>query len=223
MKFSLIAFWDDERPRSPALQMAWDEVLLRTRKEPWLRVYRWDRPCQTIGYFCGAAEARGKAPEDWVRRWTGGGLVDHGRDWAYTLGFPGTTWHHLGQAAGSYGVLHRALADVLVDALDCQEIEMVAEPESGPSRAGNCFDQPVPADLVWRGRKIAGAAQRRGRFGMLHQGSLQGLGGPSPAWGPALAERLSQSVVPIRPLELAPRVEALAREVYQSPQWNLRC
>jgi hypothetical protein len=37
-----------------------------------------------------------------------------------------------------------------------------------------CFSRPVRADIFQHGRKIAGAAQRRTRQGLLHQGSLQG-------------------------------------------------
>jgi lipoate-protein ligase A len=36
-----------------------------------------------------------------------------------------------------------------------------------------CFANPVRADLMIDGRKIAGAAQRRTRAGLLHQGSIQ--------------------------------------------------
>jgi lipoate-protein ligase A len=35
------------------------------------------------------------------------------------------------------------------------------------------------ADVLVAGRKVAGAAQRRGRFGLLHQGSVQGITLPS--------------------------------------------
>src|SRR2546423_1117404 len=37
----------------------------------------------------------------------------------------------------------------------------------------NCFANPVRADVLLDGRKIAGAAQRRTTRGLLHQGSIQ--------------------------------------------------
>ena len=39
----------------------------------------------------------------------------------------------------------------------------------------NCFANPVHADVMLNGRKIAGAAQRRTRRGLLQQGSIQGV------------------------------------------------
>jgi lipoate-protein ligase A len=39
----------------------------------------------------------------------------------------------------------------------------------------NCFANPVRADVIMDGRKIAGAAQRRTHRGLLQQGSIQGF------------------------------------------------
>jgi lipoate-protein ligase A len=39
----------------------------------------------------------------------------------------------------------------------------------------DCFANPVRADVMADGRKIAGAAQRRTRRGLLQQGSIQGI------------------------------------------------
>ncbi len=47
---------------------------------------------------------------------------------------------------------------------------------TGISDAGySCFANPVRADVMIDGRKIAGAAQRRTRRGLLQQGSIQGI------------------------------------------------
>jgi lipoate-protein ligase A len=40
-------------------------------------------------------------------------------------------------------------------------------------RVGCCFVGAEKFDLLWNGRKIAGAAQRRSRHGLLIQGSVQ--------------------------------------------------
>src|SRR5437667_12195247 len=40
-------------------------------------------------------------------------------------------------------------------------------------RYNDCFANPVRADVLVDGRKVAGAAQRRTRSGLLHQGSIQ--------------------------------------------------
>jgi lipoate-protein ligase A len=49
--------------------------------------------------------------------------------------------------------------------------------DDGPQGRGYnphlCFANPVSADVIMNGRKVAGAAQRRTRAGLLHQGSIQ--------------------------------------------------
>ena len=48
----------DSGPGSPALNMATDEVLLRSAGErPTLRLYAWDPPAISLGYFQRACEA----------------------------------------------------------------------------------------------------------------------------------------------------------------------
>jgi lipoate-protein ligase A len=42
-------------------------------------------------------------------------------------------------------------------------------------RYNDCFANPVRADVLIDGRKVAGAAQRRTRHGLLQQGSIQGI------------------------------------------------
>src|SRR5437763_17009676 len=43
----------------------------------------------------------------------------------------------------------------------------------GPKISESCFANAVRSDVLWNGRKIAGAAQRRTRGGLLQQGSIQ--------------------------------------------------
>src|SRR6187402_3922001 len=79
----------DPEPHEAALNMAIDEVLLRTVPGPLLRVYRWTRPAVSMGYFDRIIDAEALADgRDLVRRWTGGGLVEHGEDVTYTLIVP---------------------------------------------------------------------------------------------------------------------------------------
>jgi lipoate-protein ligase A len=46
-------------------------------------------------------------------------------------------------------------------------------PAGSKTLPGQCFQGHEMFDLLWRGRKIAGAAQRRTRDGLLIQGSVQ--------------------------------------------------
>jgi lipoate-protein ligase A len=49
--------------------------------------------------------------------------------------------------------------------------ELAADP--APKISDACFANAVRADVMSAGRKIAGAAHRRTRAGLLHQGSIQ--------------------------------------------------
>ena len=73
-----ITLWIDPVPRRGYPNMAADELLSR-RGEAWLRIYTWERPAVSFGYFDTATEAAGIFPgaEEYIRRWTGGGIVDH--------------------------------------------------------------------------------------------------------------------------------------------------
>ena len=58
-------------------------------ERPLLRVYRWERPAVSFGYFERWEPVREKYPErEAVRRWTGGGVVLHGEDFTYSMLIP---------------------------------------------------------------------------------------------------------------------------------------
>ncbi|HLP78650.1 MAG TPA: hypothetical protein VK327_17225, partial [Candidatus Paceibacterota bacterium] len=150
--------------------MAVDEWLLETVEVPVLRIYGWLGEWGSVGYFGKLSEARAAFPElEWVRRWTGGGTVDHRADWTYTLVAPAGTGIAGLRGAESYRIIHEALANVLLD----EGID--ARLSSGADSTGKalCFENPVGHDLIDpAGRKLAGAGQRRTRRGLLHQGSV---------------------------------------------------
>ncbi|MBI5396607.1 MAG: lipoate--protein ligase family protein [Verrucomicrobia bacterium] len=161
--------WNDAA-RDPALNMALDEALLRTageRGRPLLRVYRWNAPAVSIGFFQKfAPELAPGRPV--VRRPTGGGLVDHARDATYTVVAPPGHALYRMPTAESYRAIHEAVAAAL------QRLGVAARlaPCCAPERSGVCFAAPVKFDVVADGRKVAGAAQRRLKCGLLHQGSV---------------------------------------------------
>jgi lipoate-protein ligase A len=160
----------DPEPHPGPLNMAIDEALLRQAMQPTLRVYRWSEPSVSCGYFSklGVVEevAAGRPV---VRRWTGGGIVEHGDDLTYTLVVPRGDPFFRHSAAESYRLIHERIARLLADAGVSAE---VLPSESGAGSSA-CFVRPVQYDVVVNTVKIAGAAQRRTRWGLLHQGSIQ--------------------------------------------------
>lgn len=169
MLFDDLQLWLDATPRPGPENMAVDEWLLETSDRPVIRVYRWAGDWASMGYFGKLVEARGLFPGlDLVRRWTGGGVVDHRADWTYTLVAPRGTSLASMKGGESYRAIHSALATVLPAAGISARLAT-----GGGNGAALCFENPVNHDLVGpSGQKIAGAGQRRTRRGLLHQGSV---------------------------------------------------
>ncbi len=181
--FERLRLWIDPVERSGPEAMAVDEWLLETADSPVLRVYRWLGEWGSVGYFGNLVDARASLPGlSWVRRWTGGGTVDHRADWTYSVVSPAGSALAGMKGAESYRILHEALVAALRDE------GLTAILASGASATGEslCFRNPVGHDLVdSSGAKIAGAGQRRTRRGVLHQGSVACL----PAGGRGFEER----------------------------------
>lgn len=147
--------------------MAVDESLLRHCAAPVLRIYGWTVPAVSIGYFQSTSVAPADRP--FVRRLTGGGLVDHAADVTYTVVLPPEHPLAVAGTAASYRLLHEAIARALND---CGVACSLAA-GCGPGESIACFQKPVRFDVLGPdGRKLAGAAQRRSRYGVLHQGSI---------------------------------------------------
>jgi lipoate-protein ligase A len=212
-----ISLFDDIVPHAAALNMGIDEALLKVISGPVLRVYRWTRPAVSFGYFERWEPVRAAYPErDAVRRWTGGGVVLHGEDFTYSLLVP-PGWGAEELAPGAaYGVIHGALCLALADAGIRAEGASAARQKVSQA----CFENPVPHDVMVDGRKVAGAAQRRTRRGLIHQGSVQGVELPA-GFGQGLARWLAADVKREDFDVIAP-AEKLAAEKYGTRDWMER-
>jgi len=160
-------------PGDPAFNMALDEALLHAMPrlgQPALRFYAWTEPAASFGYFQRYADVECMTSlRPLVRRPTGGGLVPHDADWTYSLSFPtGDDWYSL-TATQSYRRVHEWIQAAFAELKVTTELA----PARQKSRAGQCFQGHEKFDLLWQGRKLAGAAQRRTRDGLLIQGSIQ--------------------------------------------------
>ncbi len=156
-----------------SFNMALDEALLAAMPRlgrPALRFYGWTEPAATFGYFQKFADVeRATHLRPLIRRPTGGGIVPHDADWTYSLFFPvGHEWHQL-KAEESYRRVHEWIQAAFAKL--CLPTELA--PAARKVLPGQCFEGHEKSDLLWRGRKIAGAAQRRNKLGLLIQGSVQ--------------------------------------------------
>jgi lipoate-protein ligase A len=168
---------------------------------PVLRFYGWTEPAATFGYFQKYADVeRATHLRPLIRRPTGGGIVPHDADWTYSLVFPpGHEWHSL-KAEESYRRVHEWIQKAFTKLGATTELascgkkstetirrsrrEEAHSEKSETSQSlltsaptvvlpGQCFAGYERFDVLWHGKKIAGAAQRRNKLGLLIQGSVQ--------------------------------------------------
>jgi lipoate-protein ligase A len=162
--------YDDLKPRSAALNMAVDEALLETAPAPILRFYGWRRPSYSFGYFGRYAEVHDQSQShEIVRRWTGGGIVPHGNDLTYSVIIPASDPFFSLSSLEIYAELHEAIRL----ALQANGVSAILAASAAPKVSEACFANPARTDVMIDGQKIAGAAHRRTRSGLLHQGSIQ--------------------------------------------------
>jgi lipoate-protein ligase A len=181
------------RTDSAAANMAADFLLLKRYPEKTyarFRAYGWHRPAFTFGFSQKIAWVRDNLPAEvradpfaapeLLRRPTGGGIVDHRDDWTYALVLPRGHDLEAARAPDSYRAIHAALASalqtcgqpaILKDRCDPPPDSAACPAAAGPSV---CFTRPELFDVIHpdTGLKIAGAAQKRTKEGLLFQGSV---------------------------------------------------
>ncbi len=185
------------RTAGAAENMALDFLLLKRYPEavaPRFRHYAWRTSAFTFGFSQKIGFVRASLPAgetfDLCRRPTGGGIVDHRNDWTYSLVLPRGHALYDERAAQSYRAVHECLAAALqalgqpaAVKMACAEGEradpsaLSAEASCGQTAppSGVCFQRAELYDVVnsTTGAKIAGAAQKRNKHGLLFQGSIE--------------------------------------------------
>lgn len=208
--------YHDDAQRSGALNMAVDEALLETSSAPAIRFYGWARQALSFGYFGKFDEAASQGEgRDLVRRWTGGGIVLHGADLTYSIVVPVTHHYSARSARTIYSDVHSAIRDVLIE----DGLPAILVDTARPKVSESCFANSVCADVLIEGKKIAGAAQRRTRMGLLQQGSIQ-LESLFADFAARFARALCSSVR-TQPLdgEIARRAREIAKQKYATAEW----
>lgn len=216
--FAVLNVYREAGAHSAAMNMAVDEVLLERATYPVVRFYRWQFPALSFGYFGRFTDVASYQNErDLVRRWTGGGIVFHGADLTYSLVIPVSDVAFTKSSRSIYEQIHHSLCQVFLT--DGKPAELLAVAAVYDCHYNDCFENPVLADVIIDGRKIAGAAQRRTRCGLLQQGSIQGIDLQND-----LAQRFARELsVDCRELtlddEILNRARKLAEQKYGTDVW----
>ena len=140
--------------------------------------------------------------------------MPHNADWTYSLAFPaGHEWYAL-TAIESYRRVHEWIASSFAELKVQTELAACCR----KSEPGQCFVGFEKFDVLWQGKKIAGAAQRRNKMGLLIQGSVQ----PPPlsleraAWEAAMRD-IGAKLLGARGSEWAPDETLSARVAELAP------
>ena len=160
--------------------MARDEALMlgvgRSESPPTLRLYQWNPPTISLGYFQRYANYESLAPPAGqlavVRRLTGGGAILHDLELTYSLTLPAK--HRLLSKGPNrlYELAHDAVMASL-DSLGLTVTRSGVTDDSTPTRGPFfCFDRRHCYDVLFGLGKIAGSAQRRTRKAVLQHGSI---------------------------------------------------
>jgi lipoate-protein ligase A len=141
-----------------------------------LHFYEWDAPCLTYGYFTDPAgyldlEALQRYGVQKARRPTGGGIIFHLSDLAFSILVPA---HHPCfslNTLDNYAFINQKVAEAIISFTgSCLMPNLSADKckECHPF----CMAKPTQYDVMIQGKKVGGAAQRRTKQGLLHQASL---------------------------------------------------
>jgi lipoate-protein ligase A len=159
----------ESRGQSGAENMATDEALLERANrsgESFLRLYRWDPPCLSLGRNEPARERPGIAT---VRRPTGGRAVWHEHEVTYAVAAPIIIF---GRLRDAYRAIHEQLAAALRSL--GADVTLAADRPTRPlrDRPNACFAETVGGEVLAGGRKVIGSAQVRRGAAFLQHGSI---------------------------------------------------
>lgn len=159
------------------MNMAIDELLIEESDllgVPILRFYSWNSKCMSIGYIQKYSSTF-REGYSLVRRPTGGGTVYHDIDMTYTISLPSCHIMNSLSREESYSAIHNVIVKAL-ETIGLASKLFDRTPNHKNRFSMQCFSAPVKFDIASiQGnsiKKIAGAAQRRTRRGILHQGSI---------------------------------------------------
>jgi lipoate-protein ligase A len=141
--------------------------------EPILHLYDWAKPSATYGYFVRPEEYLIPGTVDFARRPTGGGIVFHIWDLAFSFLMPSNHPHFSLSTLGNYEFVNSAVLKTVQSYFSlAPELILKDGVEISAECQNFCMAKPTQYDVVYQGKKIAGAAQRRRKQGYLHQGTI---------------------------------------------------
>lgn len=168
----------DTGMRCASANMELDAALLEDlSEEPILHLYDWEGKAATYGHFLDPSKLlnmRGvkEVGLSLAKRPTGGGVVFHVTDLAFSVLLPATHPAFSQNTLENYAFVNNrvleaieAFGGVRGTLLPTEEGQVDVTPQF-------CMAKPTKYDVMLGDKKVGGAAQRKTRQGFLHQGSI---------------------------------------------------
>lgn len=159
-----------------------DQVLLKELDEnsnPLLHLYKWDGPCATYGYFAKPGElldldGMKNNQLKIARRVTGGGMTFHFCDYAFSFLMPRKSPYFSENTLKNYQFVNQFVIKAVAPFIEEREDLLYYTPKKGESCCdfNFCMAKPTKYDVIYKGRKVGGAAQRKKQQGYLHHGTI---------------------------------------------------
>ncbi|MEZ5314980.1 MAG: lipoate--protein ligase family protein [Chlamydiales bacterium] len=173
--------------RNAAANMALDSALLADaeyEREATLHFYEWEREAATFGYFIDPKkflnlEEIVNKKIDLAKRPTGGGIIFHNCDLAFSIIVPASHPAFSNNSLENYAFVNRRVVEIITSMTDLSTHLFVENLEPFDNDCKSfCMAMPTKYDVMIQGKKVGGAAQRKTKYGYLHQGSIA-IGSPS--------------------------------------------
>lgn len=170
-------------PTEAAANMAVDSQLLAELEfdpSPKLHLYEWEQSSLTYGYFIQPEKFIDlsflqSSGVRWARRPTGGGIVFHQYDLAFSLLIPNSHPKISCCPLDNYLWINGIVSQLIYQFMDesnFPQLLAIEEQERNRDSKYFCMAKPTKYDVLIGGKKVGGAAQRRTRHGILHQGTI---------------------------------------------------
>jgi len=141
---------------------------LSTYEKPLLRVWQYERPSITYGYFTPIDKLltdEAYCHFDIAKRPTGGGILFHMGDCCFSFAVPASSSWYSESIEENYARINNWLLDRL-------GMGSGGEKPSQTSAREYCQANSTKYDVIYCGKKIAGCAERKTKSGFLHQCAL---------------------------------------------------
>ena len=174
----------ETEPSLAQKNMELDENFLKNIEKqgrPILHFYGWSQKSLTYGHFVNPSKFLNlnevkKRGISLAKRPTGGGIIFHVSDLAFSVVVPAGSPHFSTNILKNYKYVNSAVKEAVAAFLKKEGLFLdlleKEKPSLDTSCSSFCMAKPTKYDVMLGGKKIAGAAQRQAKGGFLHQGSI---------------------------------------------------